>query len=137
MEDAMGCYQKFNFLEKELSEKNPDNVVYKNSLAVSHQKLGNIYLAQKKMENAMKHYQKFNSLEKELSEKDPDNVEHKNGFAISYIKLASLCSAADAREYSIKAKEIWEMLVAKVPQNAEYKKNLEWVKNILKDLEES
>jgi tetratricopeptide (TPR) repeat protein len=134
-EEALSCYQQFNLLENDLANKNPDNVEFKNNLAVSFSKLGNLYIEGGNIEEALRCYQQYNLLENDLVNKNPENVGFKNNLAISYTKLGSLTSTSGKKDYYQKAKEIWEALVTKVPQVIEYKRNLDWVNDELKNLE--
>ena len=82
-------YEEYNRLIKELYESNPQNVDYKNSLAISYERLGNIYTTLGDTQEALKYYKEYNRLTKELYESDKDNVGFKNNLAISYQNLGN------------------------------------------------
>jgi tetratricopeptide (TPR) repeat protein len=125
---ALGFYEKNVSLSGELYESKPENVSFKNGLAISYSKLGNIQSSLGNLTKALDFFEKYNSLEKELYEAYPDNVEFKNGLAISYSKLgdiqSSLGNLTKALEFFEKYNSLKKELYEAYPDNVEFKNGL-------------
>jgi len=132
LDQALNCYLEEMKIIKELANNNPDNVEYKDRLATSYSELGSIYQDQENLDQALNCYLEEMKIIKELANNNPDNVEYKNNLAMSYANVASTSSDEDAKKYHIRAKEIWELLNEKMPQDDDYRNNLEWLKNEFK-----
>jgi len=78
-----------NRLLNEIHLTSPENIQYKNGVAISHQYLGNSYNATGDQENAHIHYLEYNRLSKEIHLTSPENIEYKNGLAISHAILGT------------------------------------------------
>ncbi len=125
IDEAMEWYLKYNKILKELAEKDPEDIDFKNGLGVSYSKLGEIYKYQGKIDEAMLSYQKDVEISKEISEKNPDNIGLKNALAISYSKLGEIYQvekkSSDAMKYFLLYYEIEKELHETNPENNRFK----------------
>ncbi|MEO1261443.1 MAG: tetratricopeptide repeat protein, partial [Bacteroidota bacterium] len=81
LEKALQYFEERSRLGKELYEKYPQNVVFKNGLAISYFKLGEFYRDQKKdLTQAKKYFQQCCNLWKELTTGHPDYAEFQKNF---------------------------------------------------------
>jgi tetratricopeptide (TPR) repeat protein len=90
---SMNWGQEMNSLAKDLLKDDPDNVDFKNWLAVSYEKLGSTRASLGQLPKALQFFEPLNELMKELHRDFPDNVEFKNGLAVSYEKLGDTHSS--------------------------------------------
>jgi len=126
--NAQKTYINFGNICKALLLKEPDVLEYKSGLAISYQRLGNIYMAKGDQDNALDNYEKCYTLSKEIHESSPDNLEYKRGLAISYQHLGNIYIATgdtdnaldNYEKYNTLSKEIHESS----PDNLEYKRGL-------------
>ena len=89
-------------MEKELYESYPNNVSFKNSLAISYAKLGQTHASLGHLEEALRFFEQDLQLTKELYDSYPNNMSYKNGLAISYSKLAMVYLKLQQDEAAIK-----------------------------------
>ncbi len=112
----------------ELYASFPDNVEYKNNLAISYSKLGETHASLGNLEKALGFFEIFNQFMHELYESFPDNVGFKNGLAISYEKLGQTHASLGNLEKAFSLFEIqtklFEELHTSFRDNVEYKNNL-------------
>lgn len=81
LDQALTFFGKYNQLKKELYESYPQNVGFKNGLAVSYSKLGVFYRDQKKDKaKAEPYFEQCHALWKELTEAHPAYVEFQRNF---------------------------------------------------------
>ncbi|MCP5064525.1 MAG: tetratricopeptide repeat protein [Ignavibacteriae bacterium] len=135
---SLTVYKKMFTIFKESSEKEPNNIDFKNGLAISYEKLGETHTALGNLDKALTYFEKDLELTKELYEAYPQNVSFKNGLAISYAKLGlfyrdQFNDTNTAITQFIKAKEIWHQLKNAAPQIIEFQ---QYFKKIEKDLNE-
>ncbi|WP_337045408.1 tetratricopeptide repeat protein [Emticicia sp. 17c] len=88
--EAAQAYFNYQHIYQSLLNEQPQNLAYKNGLAISYSKLGDIYQTTGDWKNALFNYQETNRLFKEIYESSPENLEYKNGLAISYAKLGEM-----------------------------------------------
>ena len=125
---------------KELYESYPNNVSFKNGLAISYQFLGNTHTSSGHLEQALRFFEEYNQLEKELYESYPNNVEFKNNLALSYAKLALInleknIGLSTAKNYLKQAETLFAELVQTAPQHAQFQQLLSIVQEVLASLE--
>jgi tetratricopeptide (TPR) repeat protein len=140
MDKALGFYEERNRLGKELCTAYPTNVEFKNGLAISYEKLGSTHTSLGNMDKALGFYEESNRLGKELYTSYLANVEFKNGLAISYAKLGEfsrdhLNDKTKTRSYFKQAEVLWKELVRDAPQYVEYRRFLDIVQGVLKNLD--
>jgi len=92
----------YNYQYKALYDQDKRNVSFKNGLAISYSKLGEINTAQGNLEEALNYYNACIRLEKELYEQDKSNVRFKNSLAISYSKLGEVNAEQGNLEYALR-----------------------------------
>jgi tetratricopeptide (TPR) repeat protein len=128
-------------LNKELYESYPNNVEFKNNLAISYEFLGETHAELGHLDKALQFYEERARLGKELFEAIPNHVGFKNNLAISYWKLGDvnrkIQKKTPALTYFQKAEQLWKELVAMAPLVEEYKQNLRILQNNLADLQKS
>lgn len=125
--NARSAYEQFNAIAMNLSAEYPLNEEYKNNLSISYCKLGDVCQEENDSSAAGDYFRKYYTLKKELADKHPENVFYQNGLAISLQKLADVTAGDEKKKYLLSAKDIWEQLVLKVPENVSYKNSLNWV----------
>ena len=90
LDKALSYYEEYNHWNKKLYETYPENVGFKNLLAISYFKLGQTHASNGNPSQSMTYYEEYNRLEKELYEAYPENMGFKNSLAISYSKLGEM-----------------------------------------------
>ena len=133
---ALSFYQDFTILMKELYEAWPDNVSFKNGLAISYSKLGETHTKLGNLDKALIFFEEHSRLEKELYEANKQNVSFKNGLAISYCNFAVFYrnyqnDTNSADTLFRQAEKLWSELVADFPQYVEFSRNLKHVREKL------
>ncbi|MEM6265672.1 MAG: tetratricopeptide repeat protein, partial [Bacteroidota bacterium] len=128
-----------NEIFKNLSEAFPQNISYKNSLAISYQNLGNIQVAFGRLDEALNYYEIYNNLAHQVYSTNPKNAKFKNGLATSYSKLGYvynkyLKNPVKAKDYFQKCHTLWQELTEAHPSYVEFKDNFDWVKKQLASL---
>ncbi len=123
-------------MSKELYDAYPNNVSFKNGLAISYEKLGSTHTALGHLDQALQFFEDETTLFEELYEAYPNNVEFKNGLASSYVQLGFFYeiksqSLDHSKAFYQKSKLLLEELVASFPTYVEFRKNLDWVKGRL------
>ena len=100
MDKALEFYKEYNHLEKALYEAYPQNVSFKNGLAISYERLGSIHTSLGNLDKALEFYKEYNHLKKALYEAYPQNVSFKNSLAISYAELGTFYQST-LKDYEI------------------------------------
>ena len=125
---AMQAYQKMQDIFVALRNAEPDNVDFKDGLAISYERLGSTHSALGKLTEAMRLFKQYNQLSKELHASFPDNVSFKNGLAISYSKLGYTHSALGNLNEALRLFEQYNQLEkelhASFPDNVSFKNGL-------------
>jgi tetratricopeptide (TPR) repeat protein len=139
IDTALGFYENYYMLMKELYVGFPTNVLYKNNLAISYSKLGETHTDLGNLDTALRFYEKDIALSKELHADFPTNVAYKNGLAVSFYKLGAfnrdkLTDKTQARVYFQQAESLWKELVHDAPMFVQFQKNLGVVQKVLADL---
>ena len=83
LSEALTYATKMNALALQGYESYPNNVSFKNGLAISYSKLGETHSALGNLEKALTYYEDYNKLEKELYSAYPNNVEYHFNYAVS------------------------------------------------------
>lgn len=125
---ALSSFEKFHdFHEKRLliNEKSP---FYKNSMAVSYERLGDIYRKLGDLGKALSFFEKRSKIVKELFESYPANHSYKQGLAVSYSKLGDIYYALGNTEKAMlffkDSKILTKELYDNYPDNERYKQGL-------------
>lgn len=84
---------------------NPSNTQWQRDLSVSHERLGNVAVAQGKLDEAARSYSEALAIRKKLAEGDPSNTQWQRDLCVSYWSLANL---AERRESVGEAKDYWK-----------------------------
>ncbi|HRD83458.1 MAG TPA: tetratricopeptide repeat protein, partial [Saprospiraceae bacterium] len=120
-------FEQMSHLFKELHEAFPQNVDFKNGLAISYSKLGETHSALGDLRQALGYFEDYNRLKKELYEAFPQNVGFKNGLAISYSRLGGTHSALgdlqQALKYCEDSNRLGKELYEAFPENVDFKSN--------------
>ena len=101
---------------------------YKNTLAISYEKLGETHSKLGNWFKALVYFEKRNQLGEELYKSYPENESYKEGLTISYSKLGSthmeLDNLSDAFTYLEKDLQFSAELYSSYPANVSYKNRL-------------
>ena len=128
LQQALGFYEKRRDLGEQLYQAHPNNVGFKNGLAISYSKLGETHAALGDLQQALGFYEKRRDLGEQLYQAYPNNVGFKNGLAISYSKLgeihAALGDLQQALRFYEKDAELSKQLYAAYPSNVDFKNGL-------------
>ena len=115
-------------LFEELHRDFPDNVGFKNGLAISYSKLGETHSAMGQLPKALQFFDLDIELSKELHRDFPDNVGFKNGLAISYEKLgqthSDLGQLPKALQFFEERSRLGQELHRDFPDNVGFKNGL-------------
>ena len=139
LDKALTFFDDETLLFEELYEAYPQNVSFKNGLAISYSKLGETHSALGNLDKALTFFDDETLLFEELYEAYPQNVSFKNGLAISNAKLGIFyrderADSVKARQYLDQAEALWCELVKSYPSSAEFQKNWSSVKDNLNTL---
>lgn len=129
--------------DENLTPQQPQNVSFKNGLAVSYSKLGETYTSLGYLDKALVFYQQYEQLRQQLHNQQPQNVTFKNGLAIAYFKLGVFYyrendqyqDLVKATSYLKQAHQLWLQLTTLSPNMVEFQRNLSDVERDLKALE--
>ena len=124
---------------EELYEAYPQNVSFKNGLAISYSKLGETHTSLGNLEKALSYYEDETELFEELYEAYPQNVSFKNGLACSCSQLGRFYrdkkgDKTKAKYYFEQCYTLWNELSEAYPAYVEFQKNFDWTKRALEDL---
>jgi tetratricopeptide (TPR) repeat protein len=128
LKKALSFFEKCNQSSEELYEAYPDNVTFKNGLAISYEKLGETFTTLGQLEKALSFFEKYRQLSEELYEANTTNVSFKNGLAISYSKLGETFTTLGQLEKALsffeKYHQLREELYQAYPDNVSFKNGL-------------
>ncbi len=128
LDKALKFFEDNLKLTKELHETFPDNMDYKNGLAVSYGKLGEAHTSLGNLDKALKFFEDFLKLTKKLNETFPNNVVFKNGLATSYGKLGSTHTSLGNLDEALKlfedARALFEELHETFHNHVDFKNGL-------------
>ena len=96
LEKALEYYERQNNFEQELSIKHPQNLSFKNGLAISYSKLGDTQSSLGNIKKALKYFEEHSHIAEELYSSNPQNVTFKQTLAISYERLGNTHRSLDA-----------------------------------------
>ncbi len=136
MTEALRCYQKYNFLMQSLHDDYPQQVSYKHHLGISFESLGDVYLSERHLAEALDNTRMYLEISKSLYAEYPDQIDHQYSLGKSLQLLGLVCVEMNehgaAKAHYQEALPIFEDLVAKAPLNADYSKDLAWLKQKLR-----
>ncbi len=125
---AMHAYQKMVEIQATLLLEEPQNLAFKQGLAISYSKLGLTHSAQGDLAKALTHYEQFNKLGKSLYDSSPQNVPFKHLLAVSYEKLGNthrvLEDLDQALTFYVEFNNLEKALYDSHPQDITFKKVL-------------
>ena len=125
---ALNFFEQYNLLTKELYEGSPNNVSFKNGLAISYAKLGETHSDLGNLQQALIFFEEQTILFKELYEAFPNNVSFKNGLATSYSKLgqthADMGNLQQALSFFERSNLLTKELYEAFPNNVSFKNGL-------------
>lgn len=120
LEEALAIFEK----AKDLAEGNKD----KDSVALSCERLGDIYTMLGDLNKALLLFEQYNLLENELATNNPSKPIYKNNLAISYKQLGDTHSSLGNLDRALSvyniANRIFEELYTTYPQNVNFKNSL-------------
>ena len=138
LQQALTYFEDETVLFEQLYDSFPNNVSFKNGLAISYSKLGETHSALGNLQQALTYFEDYNRLEKQLYDSYPNNVSFKNAFAVSYWKLGDFFrknnNKEKARSYFISCEKVLAELVKHAPKYKEFQDNLAEVREDLKGL---
>ena len=128
LDKALRFYEDYYKLRKKLYEAYPDNVSFKNGLALSYGKLGETHTVLGNLDKALRFYEDYYKLTKELYEAYPNHVSFKNSLAISYSKLGETHTGLGNLDKSLRFYEDYYKLTKELyeayPNNVDFKNDL-------------
>ena len=128
LDKALLFFEDYHQLSQELYEAFPQNVSFKNGLAIAYEKLGETHSALGQLDKALLFFEKDAQLSQELYEAFPQNVSFKNGLAIAYGKLGETHSALGQLDKALiffeDCHQLFEELYEAFPQNVSFKNGL-------------
>ncbi len=128
LERGLSDYQTANEVMLKLHENNVDNVVFKNGLAVSYEKLGDTYRLLGDLEKTLKYYENDLKLTKELYESSTNSSDFKISMAVSYGRLGdthrSLGDLEKTLKYYEDAAKLFKELYANNSDDVAFKNGL-------------
>ncbi len=89
-EEALGLYENYNLLIKELTLETPQSEFFNHRLAISYARLGEAYQKIDKTEEALHNFEKYQAINLELYDSNPESELVKNSLAVSLEKLGSI-----------------------------------------------
>ncbi|MBL7792157.1 MAG: tetratricopeptide repeat protein [Saprospiraceae bacterium] len=115
-------------LSKELYVAYPQNVDFKNNLAIAYEKIGATHTALGNLDQALTFFEDYNKLENELYADYPQFVQFKNNLAISYQFLGNAHTALGNLDQALTFFENYNSLSKELygayPQNVDFKNGL-------------
>jgi tetratricopeptide (TPR) repeat protein len=118
--EALRSYQKELEIDRRLSQLSSD-VRFKRSVALDYGEIASVHDDLGEYQAAVKNNSKDLAIYEDLVRSDPKNVLLLQGFAITYMNTAGTCARAGqiarALEYSKRALEIMQTIVASAPPN--------------------
>ena len=98
-----------------LAARDPDNAAWQRDLSVSHERLGDVQVAQGDLSGALESHRAAMAIRERLAARDPDNTVWQRDLSVAHARVAEvslrLHNTADAREMAAKA-------LAKARENA-------------------
>jgi tetratricopeptide (TPR) repeat protein len=88
-----------------LTTSDPGNTDWQRDLSVSHEKLGDVARAQRKLDQAAQAYRDSLGIRKSLAASDPGNTQWQRDLWVSYAKLADL---AERQKHISEAQDYWK-----------------------------
>ena len=73
-----------------LARADPDNAAWQRDLSVSHDRIGDVLVAQSKLPEALKSFRDALAIRDRLARSDPDNADWQRGLAVSYDRVGDV-----------------------------------------------
>ncbi len=112
-------------------KRQPDDAGMQRELSVSHNKVGDVLVAQGQLGEALRAYTASRTIREQLATQDSANAQWQRDLAVSYFKLGVTARSnnelATAMDYFMQARAISARLVERDPTNAVWKNDLAWV----------
>jgi serine/threonine-protein kinase len=112
--EARSQYEKAHDLARQLADAEPESAEARRDLAVSHNKLGDLYLRLGDGKAARDNYQQALDMARRLSDADPTSTQARRDLSVAHNKLGDVClelgDARAARDSYRKALELRERL---------------------------
>jgi len=128
LQKALSFFEKETQLFEALYKAHPENVSFKNVLAISYEKLGDTYTSLGELQKALSFFEKDAALSEELYEAYPDNFSFKNGLAVSYERLGDNYTSSGNLEKALSFFEKYNQLSKELyeawPDNVSFKNGL-------------
>ena len=109
----------------------PDDAALQRELSVSHEKVGDVLVAQGQLGAALEAYTASRTIRERLASQDPHNAQWQRDLSFSHMNFGHTLAKQDQRLESLaslaQAREISARLVQHDPSNAVWKNDLAWV----------
>ncbi|MBU1725005.1 MAG: tetratricopeptide repeat protein, partial [Gammaproteobacteria bacterium] len=135
---AMVKYMAALELDQKRVKQNPDDTNWQYNLGISHERIGDIYLANGDTNAALASYQQRHEIIKKLVELDPKQTEWQRDLSVSHERIGDLYVANGDRAAALKSYQdslaIAQKLVELDPRQTEWQRDLSVSYNKIGDL---
>ena len=137
-EAALASFRKGLAIAKALALREPDSVQRQWDLSASHDRIGDVLIAQGKLGEALASYRRGLEIAEALAKRDPAHAGWQRDLAVSYHKLGSLealGNPAEARELLEKGRAIIARLARIAAHQAQWRSDLSKFDEVLRTLD--
>ena len=100
---ALAAYRKSLAIAEALAARDPANTAWQRDLSVSHERIGNVLVAQGDGPGALAGYRKSLAIREALVARDPANTEWQRDLIVSFVKLSKVTGD---KAYAVKALDL-------------------------------
>jgi predicted negative regulator of RcsB-dependent stress response len=135
---ALAAYRKGLAIHEALAARDPANTEWQRDLSVSHNKIGNVLVAQGDGPGALAAYRKGLAIAEALAARDPANTEWQRDLSVSHDRIGDVLVAQGDGPGALaayrKGLAIREALAARDPANTEWQRDLSVSHNKIGDV---
>ena len=135
---SLASFRKGLEIARSLTLRDAGNVQWQWDLSASHDRIGDILIAQGKLEEAIASYRRSMRIAEALARRDPGNAGWQRDLAVSYHKIGSLEAIGDpgeARELLEKGRAIIARLAGIAAHQAQWRSDLSKFDELLRTLD--
>jgi tetratricopeptide (TPR) repeat protein len=128
--EALESFRNALAIRERLARNDPGNPNWQRSLSVSHDCIGDVLEAQGEPDEALKSFNEERAILERLSLADPGNLDLQRSVAVSQGHLAEMYRRSNDHDNALAAlrhgQAAMESVVRRAPDNAGWKKDLDW-----------